>query len=115
MNRGEIFLANLNPSRGSEQSGIRPVIVIQRNTIGRFTRTALVIPLSSNLRRSNIPGTITIPAGEGGLTQDSVALCYQTVVLDQERFIRKLGNLSQPYLEMIRQALIYTMELESPE
>ena len=49
MNRGEIFLANLNPSRGSEQAGIRPVIVIQRNTIGRFTRTALVVPLSSAL------------------------------------------------------------------
>lgn len=112
MNRGEIFLANLNPSRGSEQAGIRPVIVIQRNTIGRFTRTALVVPLSSNLRRANIPGTITIPSGEGGLTQDSVALCYQTVVLDQERFIRKLGELPKSYLEMLRQALIYTMELD---
>jgi len=115
MNRGEIFLANLNPSRGSEQSGIRPVIVIQRNTIGKFTRTALVVPLSSNTRRSNIPGTILIPAGEGGLIQDSVALCYQTVVLDQERFMRKLGDLLQLYLEMLRQALIYTMELESLE
>ncbi len=115
MNRGEIFLANLNPSRGSEQSGIRPVIVIQRNTIGKFTRTALVVPLSSNTRRSNIPGTILIPAGEGGLTQDSIALCYQTVVLDQERFMRKLGDLPQLYLEILRQALIYTMELESVE
>jgi mRNA interferase MazF len=115
MNRGEIFLANLNPSRGSEQSGIRPVIVIQRNTIGKFTRTALVVPLSSNTRRSNIPGTILIPAGESGLIQDSVALCYQTVVLDQERFIRKLGDLPQLHLEMLRQALIYTMELESLE
>jgi mRNA interferase MazF len=115
MNRGDIFLANLNPSRGSEQAGIRPVVLVQRNTIGRFTRTVVVIPLTSNLRRAQIPGTVMIPAGQGGLTQDSVALCYQAVVLDNDRFIRKVGELPKPYIETLRQALIYTLALENPE
>jgi mRNA interferase MazF len=60
MNRGDSFLANLNPSRGSEQAGIRPVILVQRNTIGRFTRTVVVVLLTSNLRRAQIPGTVVI-------------------------------------------------------
>lgn len=112
MKRGDIFTADLNPSRGSEQSGVRPVILIQRNNIERFTRTYLVVPLTSNLRRSEIPGTFVIPEGEGGLTQDSVALCYQTVVLDHTRLIRQIGELSPPYIEKLRKALIYTLNLE---
>ena len=78
--RGDIYLADLNPSRGSEQAGIRPVIIIQHNNIDRFTSTVVVIPLTSNLRRAQIPGTMVIPAGQGGLNQESVALCYQIVV-----------------------------------
>jgi mRNA interferase MazF len=113
MKRGDIFLANLNPTRGSEQAGIRPVILIQRNSIGRFTKTRLVVPITSNLRRAQIPGTMIIPAGEGGLTQDSVALCYQAVVLDETRFIRQIGTLSAPYVERLRQALIYTLALDN--
>ena len=112
MKRGEIYLANLNPSRGSEQAGIRPVILIQRNSLERFTRTAIVVPLTSNRRRAQVPGTVEIPSGEGGLTQDSVALCYQMVVLDQERFGRKLGELSNPYLKLLGKAIAYTLELD---
>jgi mRNA interferase MazF len=115
MKRGDIFLANLNPSRGSEQAGIRPVILVQRNSLGQFTRTAIAVPLTSNIRRAQVPGTIMIPAGTGGLVQDSVALCYQAVVLDQDRFIRKVGELPQQYLDMLREALIYTLALEEPE
>lgn len=48
---GDIYLADLNPSRGSEQVGIRPVIIVQRDTLDRFTTTVVVIPVTSNLRR----------------------------------------------------------------
>ncbi|CCI26074.1 Toxin mazF (fragment) [Microcystis aeruginosa PCC 9808] len=53
--RCDIYLADLNPSRGSEQAGIRPVIIVQHNNIDRFTSTVVVIPLTSNLRRAQIP------------------------------------------------------------
>ncbi|MEB3293361.1 MAG: type II toxin-antitoxin system PemK/MazF family toxin [Synechococcales bacterium] len=112
MKRGEIYLANLNPSRGSEQAGIRPVILVQRNSLERFTRMAIVVPLTSNCRRAQVPGTLEIPAGEGGLTQNSVALCYQMVVLNQERVGRKLGELSELYLKLLGKAIAYTLELE---
>ena len=86
--RGDIYLADLNPSRGSEQAGIRPVIIVQHNNIDRFTSTVVVIPLTSNLRRAQIPGTMVIPAGQAGLNQESVALCYQIVVIDRQRLQR---------------------------
>ncbi len=62
--RGDIYLADLNPSRGSEQAGIRPVIIVQRNNLNRFTHTIIVIPLTTNIRRANIPGTVLIPRVE---------------------------------------------------
>ncbi len=111
MSRGDVYLADLNPSRGSEQAGIRPVIIVQRDDLERFTRTVVVVPLTTNLRRAQISGTVLIPADEGGLTQDSVALCYQIVVLDQERLLRQLGTLSPNYLLDLEQALKYTLEL----
>ncbi len=60
MSRGDIYLADLNPSRGSEQAGIRPVAIVQREEIDRFTQTVFIVPLTSNLRRLNIPGTFTL-------------------------------------------------------
>jgi mRNA interferase MazF len=113
--RGDIYLADLNPSRGSEQAGIRPVIIVQRDTLERFTTTVIVVPLTSNTRRARIPGTIIIAAGEGGLTQESVVLCYQMVVIDRERLIRKLGVLSPTYLLMLKEALEYTLQLDENE
>ena len=109
--RGDIYLADLNPSRGSEQAGIRPVILVQRQNLDRFTRTVVVIPVTTNLRRAQIPGTVLIPAGEGGLSQESVALCYQIVVIDRQRLQRQLGTLSAVYLRQLGEAIRYTLDL----
>jgi mRNA interferase MazF len=110
--RGEIWLVDLNPSRGSEQSGIRPAVVVQRSNLDRFTTTTIIIPLTTNLRRLNVPGCVKIPIGEAGLTQDSVALCYQIAVIDRQRLIRKLGNLSPERLGEISRAMKHTLQLE---
>ena len=88
--RGEIWLANLNPIRGSEQAGTRPVLIFQNDTINRFTTTFLSIPLTTNLRRASLPSCLAIPQGEGGLTKDSVALCHQLRVLDGARLLKEL-------------------------
>jgi mRNA interferase MazF len=109
--RGDIYLADLNPSRGSEQAGIRPFILVQRQNLERFTRTVVVIPVTTNLRRAQVPGTMLIPAGEGGLSQESVALCYQIVVIDKQRLQRQLGTLSAIYLQRLGEALRYTLDL----
>jgi mRNA interferase MazF len=109
--RGDIYLADLNPSRGSEQAGVRPVILVQRQNLDRFTRTVVVIPVTTNLRRAQIPGTVLIAAGEGGLSQESVALCYQIVVIDRQRLQRQLGTLSTVYLQRLGEAIRYTLDL----
>lgn len=113
--RGDVYLADLNPSRGSEQAGIRPVVLVQRDTLDRLTTTVVVIPLTSNVRRARIPGTVVIPAGEGGLNQEAVALCYQIVVIDRQRLMQKIGTLSASYLLRLKEALEYTLQLDESD
>jgi mRNA interferase MazF len=70
MMRGDVYLADLNPTRGAEQAGVRPVVLVQRDTLARFTRitrTVVVVPFTTNLRRAQVPGTVLIPTGYGGL------------------------------------------------
>ena len=91
--RGEVWLADLNPVRGSEQAGRRPVILLQNDSILRFTTTVLCVPLTTNLRRAQLPSCVAISKGDGGLTANSVALAHQLRVLDKDRLTRKLGRL----------------------
>jgi mRNA interferase MazF len=106
--RGEIWLANLNPIRGSEQAGTRPVLIFQNDAINRFTTTFLSIPLTTNLRRASLPSCLTIPQGEGGLAQESVALCHQLRVLDGTRLLKKLGAVKKETLTAIESVVMFT-------
>jgi mRNA interferase MazF len=110
--RGEIWLANLNPTQGSEQSGIRPVIIFQNNLVSRYSSTTLAIPLTTNQRRAALPICVAIPQGEGGLTQDSVALCFQLRVLDKTRLIKKLGQLSASTIGQLEETILLTLGYE---
>ena len=107
--RGEIWLADLNPVRGSEQAGVRPVLIFQNNTINRFTITVLAIPFTTNLRRASLPSCVRISKNEGGLTNDSVALCHQLRALDKTRLQRKLGTVRQDTLSTIDNRVLSTM------
>ena len=107
--RGEIWLSDLNPTRGSEQAGTRPVLIFQNNLINKYTTTILAIPLTTNLRRASLPSCLQISKGEGGLTSDSVALCHQLRVLDKTRLMRKLGAVSQKTISAIESCVRFTM------
>jgi mRNA interferase MazF len=107
--RGEIWLADLNPTRGSEQAGTRPVLIFQNNLINKYTTTILAIPLTTNLRRASLPSCVQISKGEGGLASDSVALCHQLRVLDKTRLMRKLGAVSQKTITAIESCVKFTM------
>lgn len=102
-------MADLNPTRGSEQAGIRPVIVFQNNVLSKFTTTVLTIPLTTNLRRAALPSCVKITQGQGGLTSDSVALCHQLRVLDKVRLHRKPGALSQETILALEICTIFVM------
>lgn len=110
--RGKIWLAELNPVRGSEQAGTRPVLVMQTNAINRFTTTILAIPFTTNLRRSALPSCVQIAAGEGGLTSESVALCHQLRVLDKTRLTKRLGKVSDATHEKIENCVLFTIGIK---
>lgn len=107
--RGEVWLADLNPTRGSEQGGTRPVIIFQNDIVSRFSTTVITIPLTTNLRRGSLPTCLLVPNGEGGLAQDSVALCYQLRVLDRTRLQRKLGELTPETLTNLEGIVLLTL------
>lgn len=86
--RGEIWLADLNPVRGSEQAGIRPVLIFQNNVLSKFTPTVLAIPLTTNLRRASLPSCVQISKGEGGLVSALSEMSCRATLL---RFSKILG------------------------
>ena len=110
--RGEIWLANLDPTQGSEQAGIRPIIIFQDNIVSRFSTTAIAIPLTTNLRRASLPICVSLKQGDGGLLKDSVALCFQLRALDKTRLIRKLGRLSNRKINEIEEVVLITLGYE---
>lgn len=105
MIRGEIWMATLNPVRGSEQAGTRPVLIIQADSLNSFLRTAIVIPFTSNINWARFPFCVLVSNGEGGLTTDSVALCHQIRVIDSSRLIRRMGKLEEETIAKIEQAI----------
>jgi mRNA interferase MazF len=110
--RGEVWLADLDPVRGSEQAGRRPVLVMQTNAINPFTTTVIAIPFTTNLRRATLPSCIQVPVGEGGLSSESVALCHQLRVLDKTRLRKKLGEISVATLKNIETCILFTLGIK---
>ena len=110
--RGDVWLAELNPVRGSEQAGTRPILVMQTDAINRFTTTILAVPFTTNLRRASLPSCVRVAAGEGGLSSESVALCHQLRVLDKTRLTKKLGEVSSVILEKIETCVLFTLGIK---
>jgi len=88
---------------------MRPVIIFQNDFINRFTTTVIAIPLTTNLRRASLPSCLFIAQGEGGLTEDSVALCHQVRVLDKSRLQRRSGELRLQVLNTLETKMLFTM------
>ena len=113
LKRGEVWLADLNPTQGSEQAGIRPVIIFQSDIVSQFSTTVIAIPLTANQRRASLPICLLIRQGDGGLAQDSVALCFQMRVLDKTRLIRQLGQLNPETITHLEDVVLLTLGYRS--
>ena len=109
LKRGEVWLANLDPTQGSEQAGVRPVIIFQNDIVSQFSTTTIAIPLTTNQRRALLPICMLIKQGDGGLSQDSVALCFQIRVMDKTRLIRRLGQLSAGTIAQLEGVVLVTL------
>ncbi len=103
--RGDVVLCDLNPVVGTEQAGIRPVVILQIDRANAVSPHTIIAPFTTKIRRKLLPSHVFVPAGVGGLSQDSVVLCEQIRVIDKSRIIRVLGHLDDSYLQELAQAL----------
>ena len=105
INLGDVVLCDLNPVIGTEQSGIRPVVILQIDRANAVSPHTIMAPFTTKIRRALLPSHVFVPAGVGGLSQDSVVLCEQIRVIDKRRIIKVLGHLDDSYMEEIAKAL----------
>ena len=103
--RGDVVLCDLNPVVGTEQAGIRPALVLQIDRANAVSPHTIIAPFTTKIRRALLPSHVFIPAGVGGLTQDSVLLCEQIRVIDKRRILRVLGHLDEPYMQQVAKAV----------
>lgn len=102
--RGDIFYADLNPVIGSEQGGIRPVLVIQNNTGNRFSPTVIVAAISGKTReKTKLPTHLKVQ--KPGLKSESVILLEQVRTIDKQRLCNYIGNLDRSEMEKVDRRL----------
>jgi mRNA interferase MazF len=105
ISRGDVALCDLNPVVGTEQAGIRPVVILQIDRANVASPHTIIAPFTTKIRRRLLLSHVLVPAGVGGLSQDSVLLCEQIRVIDKSRLIRTLGSLDGSYMKEIEAAL----------
>ena len=103
--RGEVFYADLSPVVGSEQGGVRPVLIVQNDVGNRHSPTVIAAAITSKQDKTNLPTHIGIKAGTGGLTRDSVVLLEQVRTLDKRRLHSWIGAFAPRQMEQINRAL----------
>lgn len=103
--RGEVFYADLSPVIGSEQGGMRPVLIVQNDVGNRHSPTVIRAAITSKQDKTSMPTHIRIKADTCGLAKDSVVLLEQIRTLDKQRLREKTGRLSQQDLQKVDRAL----------
>ena len=103
--RGDVALCDLNPVVGTEQAGVRPVVILQIDRANTVSPHTIIAPFTTKLRRALLPSHVLVPAEAGGLNQDSVVLCEQIRVVDKRRINHVLGHLEDAYMEQLAKAL----------
>ncbi len=103
--RGEIYYADLSPVVGSEQGGVRPVLIIQNDVGNKYSPTVIAAAITSQQYKSNLPTHIKVSADGCGLSKDSVVLLEQVRTIDKTRLKEKMGSLSLNNMNMVDRAL----------
>jgi len=108
--RGDVYFARLDPTRGSEQAGARPVVIVSRDALNRHSSVVVAIPLTTTLKRP-YPSHVTISKGTGNLAQNSTALCEQVRAISKERLVKAVGHLPPEVMTQIDLALKIALDL----
>ena len=111
--RGEIYYADLSPVVGSEQGGVRPVLIVQNDTGNRHSPTVICAAITSKLNKAKLPTHIELSAGKYDMVKDSVILLEQLRTIDKKRLKDKVCHLDASILEKIDSALKISLELDT--
>ena len=112
MLRGEVYDADLNPTQGSEQAGVRPIIVVSRDAINASSNVVLGVPCTTYRGGRRVyPSHVLLFAPDGGLTADSIALCEQVRSMSKSRLRRRRGVLPAHAMRQINHALLIALDL----
>lgn len=108
--RGEIWLVNFNPGRGSEQQGIRPAVVVQNDIGNEHAATTIVAAITTTIKV--YPVTFVLEKGEGGLSRKSMVNLAQILTIDKHRLLRKMGTIPAEKRGVLNSALKISLALE---
>ena len=109
--RGDIYYADLSPVIGSEQGGLRPVLIIQNDVGNRYSPTVIAAAITSRMGKTRLPTHIDIHADKVGLTKDSVVLLEQVRTLDKRRLKEKMGHLDDNMMNAVNAAIAVSFGL----
>ncbi len=107
--RGEIYFADLNPVIGSEQGGVRPVLIIQNDIGNKFSPTVIVSAITSQLSKAKLPTHIELPSDVSHLPKNSVVLLEQIRTLDKRRLKEKVTKLDEKKMKEVNRALLISL------
>ena len=109
--RGDIFYADLSPVVGSEQGGIRPVILLQNDIGNKYSPTIIIAAITSQINKAKLPTHVEISSEEYGLNKDSVVLLEQIRTLDKKRLKEKIGHMTDGDMKKVDTALLISVGL----
>ena len=110
--RGDIFLADLEPVKGSEQGGIRPVLIIQNNISNEYSPVTIIAALTSKLFEKEYPTNIFLSKEESNLEKDSTILLNQIRTIDKSRISRKIGSINKYTMSKVDLAINISLDLK---
>lgn len=113
--RGDIFYADLSPVVGSEQGGVRPVLIVQNDVGNRFSPTVIAAAITSQTDKSRLPTHINLQSEQCGLHKDSVILLEQIRTLDKRRLRECMGRLEESIMDMVDRAISVSFGLDRKE
>ena len=111
--RGEIYYADLSPVVGSEQGGVRPILIIQNDVGNKYSPTVIVAAITSQINKARLPTHVEITAQDFGLPKDSVVLLEQIRTIDKKRLREKVGKFDDEMMEKIDEALKISVGLDN--
>ncbi len=113
MRRGDIYYADLRPVVGSEQGGIRPVLIVQNDVGNRHSPTIICAAITSKMNKAKLPTHIELNAGKYNIVKDSVILLEQLRTIDKKRLKDKVCHLDEDIMRQVNHGLMVSLELDT--